>query len=173
MGNCKGKLSKSEKNKFREDAYVKNIGGDKIDHGSDEPKVHSKADINIDRNEIDHGKDGPPKTDVDENKENSTHAKISTKPVNTIDHDKDRLTVHKKAKQVFFNDGLKYTHVILLAYLLYISLSVCCKIGSWFFFFVSVCICVIGSWFFFVVSSCTLFIPLVVSIITCVSSAVT
>jgi hypothetical protein len=55
------------------------------------------ADINIDRNEIDHGKDGPPKTDVDENKENSTHAKISTKPVNTIDHDKDRLTVHKKA----------------------------------------------------------------------------
>ena len=78
MGNCKGNLSKSEKNKCREDAYIKNI----------------------DRNEIDHGKDGPPihqKTDVDENKENSTHAKISTKPVNTIDHDKDGPTVHKKA----------------------------------------------------------------------------
>jgi hypothetical protein len=62
MGNCKGNLSKSEKKKFREDAYVKNIGGEKIDHGSDEPTVHSKADIdeneeNIDRNEIDRGKE--------------------------------------------------------------------------------------------------------------------
>jgi hypothetical protein len=73
----KGKLSKSEKNKFREDAYVKNIAGDKIDHGSDEPTVHSKADI-------------------DENEERSAH-KISTIPVNAINHGKDGPTVHNKA----------------------------------------------------------------------------
>ena len=77
MGNCKGKLSKSEKNKFREDAYVKSIAGDKIDHGSDEPTVHSKADI-------------------DENEERSAH-KISTIPVNAINHGKDGPTVHNKA----------------------------------------------------------------------------
>ena len=70
MGNCKGKLSKSEKNKFREDAYVKNIAGDK-------PTVHSKADI-------------------DENEERSAH-KISTIPVNAINHGKDGPTVHNKA----------------------------------------------------------------------------
>ena len=110
MGNCKGKLSKSEKTKLRKDAYVKNR--DKIDHGRDGPTVHSKADIDeneersahakistIPVNAIDHGKDGPAvhkKTDVDENEESSTHTNISTKPVIAIDHGKDGQTVHKK-----------------------------------------------------------------------------
>ena len=100
MGNCKGKLSKSEKSKFREDAYVKNMAGDKIDHGSDEPTVHSKAERSAHKistipvNAINHGKDGPTvhnKADTDEHEEKN---KMSTES-NIIEHAQDGPTINQ------------------------------------------------------------------------------